>query len=290
MPEKHILVIDDDEQIRLLLRQTLEGAGLAVTTTENGHEGLKLCRDGVVDLVITDMLMPELDGISVIKNLKKINSTLPVIGISGGSMTLTTLDFIQMAQSNGADIAFAKPFDLLDILLEVNILLWDRYHQTSISPKSVSPILLIVDDDPQVREFLQLILEPSASQIITAADMPSAQTLYEKHHPHIIFTDIHMPHSENASQEQGFLFVRWIREKQKDDQVKVVALSGFLDGNLSGRLVALDCYPIQKPLDSSLGLKLIAYNLWRQYQVEARLRTLAMMYKERLSSREEVVS
>ncbi len=74
MRVSNILVIDDDEKVRDLLRQTLEKSGYPVLTASDGHEALKLIDSQVIDLVITDIVMPEQDGCEVLERLRRTRS------------------------------------------------------------------------------------------------------------------------------------------------------------------------------------------------------------------------
>jgi len=78
-----ILVVDDDAAVRLLLRTLLERRGHFVVEAENGDEGLRYYRDAPTDLVITDIQMPVMDGLQMIKELRSAFPTVKIIAISG---------------------------------------------------------------------------------------------------------------------------------------------------------------------------------------------------------------
>ena len=83
-----ILVVDDDQHIRHLLRAVLERQGYSVVEAKNGHEGLQRYRAAPTDLVITDMQMPVMDGLQMIRELRRAFPTARVIAISGGKRAL----------------------------------------------------------------------------------------------------------------------------------------------------------------------------------------------------------
>lgn len=117
----HILVIDDEELARFTLREILEGAGHDVAEAKNGNEGIAFQKSQPFDLVITDIIMPEKEGVETIIELKRDFPGLPIIGISGGGRT-RNLDFLKLAQEYGADQILPKPFSesqLLDAVKEV---------------------------------------------------------------------------------------------------------------------------------------------------------------------------
>ena len=108
-----ILVIDDEEIIRVLLRSALEAAGYEVTEAANGREGLDLYRKRPTDLVITDILMPELNGLDMLMELTREFLDAKVIAISGAGGERNVLD---VAKLLGARQTFPKPFSIPDLL------------------------------------------------------------------------------------------------------------------------------------------------------------------------------
>ena len=107
----HILIIDDDRAIRDFLRSALESRGHRVSTAENGYDALSVF-DHTVDLVITDMIMPHMNGAETIHCLKAKSPGLPIIGISGGGST-PARTFLGVAITVGADRTLEKPFNVL---------------------------------------------------------------------------------------------------------------------------------------------------------------------------------
>jgi DNA-binding response OmpR family regulator len=110
-----ILVIDDDEQIRALLSQMLERAGYQVVEAANGDEGLRLFRTQSADLVITDLIMPEKEGIETILELRREFPQVQVIAISGGGK-YNPRDYLPIARQLGACATISKPFSRQEIL------------------------------------------------------------------------------------------------------------------------------------------------------------------------------
>ena len=108
-----ILVIDDEEMMRVLLRSTLKGAGYEVVEAANGRQGLELYRRRPTDLVITDILMPEMNGLDMILELTRYFLDAKVIAISGKGGEKNVLD---VAKLLGARRTFHKPFSMLELL------------------------------------------------------------------------------------------------------------------------------------------------------------------------------
>ena len=110
-----ILIIDDEELARFTIRDILETAGHEVVEAQNGNEGLAFQRAAPFDLVVTDIIMPEKEGVETIIELKQEFPDLGIVAISGGGRT-RNLDFLQLAEQYGADRVLAKPFVEEDLL------------------------------------------------------------------------------------------------------------------------------------------------------------------------------
>ena len=116
-----ILVIDDEAPVRNMIRQTLEREGYEVADAGDGRQGMAQLRRQPVDLVITDILMPEQEGIETIRMLRKEFPQIKILAISGGGKT-GKLDILPVAQTFGAHRTLAKPFDRKDLLAAVSAL------------------------------------------------------------------------------------------------------------------------------------------------------------------------
>ena len=117
-----ILIIDDDPQILDMLGQTLEREGYDIVKALNGNEGIKLYRENHVDLIITDIIMPEKDGIETIFELRKDLPDLKIIAISGGGR-IEPEEYLFVAQKLGVQRTFAKPVARAELLKAVRELL-----------------------------------------------------------------------------------------------------------------------------------------------------------------------
>ncbi|MGD0397947.1 MAG: response regulator [Syntrophobacteraceae bacterium] len=119
MPQ--ILVIDDDLQTLFLLREMLDQAGYGVLVAPDGKEGIRVCESTRVDLVITDVFMPEMEGLAVIMALRREFPDIKIIAVSGGGR-IGPKDYLIVAGKLGANRTFTKPFgcnELLDAVKEL---------------------------------------------------------------------------------------------------------------------------------------------------------------------------
>jgi DNA-binding NtrC family response regulator len=117
----HILIIDDDERTRKLFRKILETEGYQVSEASNGNEGIKLFRKEPADLVITDIIMPEKEGIETIMELRKDFPDVKIIAMSGGGLVEAD-SYLEMAKKMGATEVLTKPIkndELLKIIKDI---------------------------------------------------------------------------------------------------------------------------------------------------------------------------
>lgn len=115
----NILVADDEELARFTIREILEGDGHNVIEAKNGTEAIALFNKNPTDIIITDIIMPEKEGIETIIELKRDHPETKIIAISGGGRT-RNLDFLDLAKRYGADAILAKPFSEQELIDVVN--------------------------------------------------------------------------------------------------------------------------------------------------------------------------
>ena len=116
-----ILVIDDDEQVLDMLYESLTREGYDVLMASNGEQGMRLFREESVDRIITDLIMPEKEGIETIIELRQDFPDVKIIAISGGGR-IGTKDYLHMAKIFGVQRTFTKPVareQLLDAIKEL---------------------------------------------------------------------------------------------------------------------------------------------------------------------------
>ena len=127
-----ILIVDDEEHVRAALKQVLERAGYEVAVAATGNEGLELMKRDRADLVITDVIMPGIDGITTARKIREKFRNTRIIVMSGGGKAapepyepdaISTRSYLASASSAGADRTLTKPFDRQEILRVVRSLL-----------------------------------------------------------------------------------------------------------------------------------------------------------------------
>jgi DNA-binding response OmpR family regulator len=118
-----ILLIDDDDDLRNVVEESLRRAGFEVTAAKNGMEGLQISiRSGhSFDLVVTDLEMPEKAGMEIIVELKKVRPNLKIIAMSGGGLHRPTA-LLTASAVVGADVTLAKPFSAAQLINAITTL------------------------------------------------------------------------------------------------------------------------------------------------------------------------
>jgi len=119
---KRILIIDDDHHILLMLKKMLEKAGFEVDLASNGVDGLELFQKIQADLVITDIIMPEKEGLETIREMKMLRSDLKILAMSGGGK-ISADNYLETAKIFGATMVLEKPFSQKTMVDAVNKLM-----------------------------------------------------------------------------------------------------------------------------------------------------------------------
>jgi len=120
-----VIVIDDEEDIRIALEEAFTRAGFEVEVASNGNDGMNLLREHGADLVITDIIMPGSDGVETAHNIRTEFPKTKIIVMSGGGnaaplgyepAAITTTAYLASAAAIGADLTLTKPFDREELI------------------------------------------------------------------------------------------------------------------------------------------------------------------------------
>lgn len=115
---KKILVVDDEEKIRLIIKKYAEFEGYAISEAADGMEAIEICKNEDFDLIILDVMMPELDGFSACKEIKKIKD-IPVIMLSARGEEYDKIHGFE----TGVDDYVVKPFSPKELMMRVNVVI-----------------------------------------------------------------------------------------------------------------------------------------------------------------------
>jgi DNA-binding NtrC family response regulator len=121
MSKYSVLIIEDDEFVKNMLKQTFKRAGYDVATASNGRIGIQLYQSKPFDVVITDLIMPEMEGIETMMRLRKLDPGVKVIAISGGGRNRPD-EYLHLPAKLGALSTFKKPVDRTALLFAAHAL------------------------------------------------------------------------------------------------------------------------------------------------------------------------
>lgn len=118
-----ILIIDDEALVRQVIRDWLEPRGHEVIEAENGNVGLALFRENPAELVITDIVMPDKEGIETIRELRRDFPDAKIIAVSGGGQLMPGATCLTLAEGLGVQRTLAKPVNLMELSKTISELL-----------------------------------------------------------------------------------------------------------------------------------------------------------------------
>jgi two-component system, NtrC family, sensor kinase len=197
-----VLVIDDDEAVRDVMRRFLTKEGFRVSTAAGGEEGLRLARDLRPAAITLDVMMPGLDGWAVLAALKGDGATasIPVV-------MLTMLDDRSLGYALGATDYLVKPIDRERLV-------------AALAPYRRELPVLVVDDDPDVRALLRRMLEREGYAVDEADDGRVALEQVRERAPGAILLDLMMPEMD------GFEFLEELRRDEMGRGIPVIVVTG----------------------------------------------------------------
>jgi PAS domain S-box-containing protein len=205
-PGPKVLVVDDDDDVRLVLRRHLERAGYQVREAADGEAAVLAALQEMPNLITMDLVMPGLDGVSAIRQLsaEARTASIPIIVVSA------------MADTMPIGHRFAvigKPVSPDALLREIADLL--RRHAT----------VLLAEDDGDLRDVLSKALTLRGFKVLTATDGVRAQQLYDEAVCDLVVVDLCMPLLD------GFDVIRHVRESPRGKAIPIVAISGSNSGH-----------------------------------------------------------
>lgn len=215
-----VLVVDDDPDVRAILRSSLENGGYAVYEAASGEEALRLARGLKPDLATVDLMLPDIDGFGVIEKLKGDPATaqIPVVVVSALERDAEAARF-QLADY------FVKPIQPAEVVGRIEELLQTR----SSGPRSV----LVVDDEPDVRTTVSEALESAGWRTRAASSGMAALEMASAEAPDLILLDLHMPGMD------GFEVITKLRSQDATRDVPVMVFTAITGQEAKARALKL---------------------------------------------------
>ena len=122
-----ILIVEDDKELREMLKISLIRHKYTVLEAVDGKDAIVHFKPSMTDLVITDLIMPDEDGLKVIMKLRELKQSIKIIAISGGGKAGPG-SYLKLATALGADAVFSKPFSINDLVAKIKLLLNDEQN------------------------------------------------------------------------------------------------------------------------------------------------------------------
>jgi DNA-binding response OmpR family regulator len=117
-----VLIVEDEKELREMLKISLTRRKFTVLEAENGRDAIVHFKPSITDLVVTDLIMPDEDGLKVIMKLREIKPSIKIIAISGGGKAGPG-SYLSLAKALGANAIFSKPFSINDLIARIEELL-----------------------------------------------------------------------------------------------------------------------------------------------------------------------
>ena len=117
-----VLIVEDDKELREMLKLSLLRRNFTVLEAENGKAAITHFKPLITDLVVTDLIMPEEDGLKVVIKLRELKPSIKIIAISGGGK-VGPGSYLNLAKALGSDAIYSKPFSINDLIAKIEQLL-----------------------------------------------------------------------------------------------------------------------------------------------------------------------
>ncbi|MEL6912514.1 MAG: response regulator transcription factor [Cyanobacteria bacterium J06631_6] len=180
---KKLLLIDDDPNLILLVKDYLEFRGYNVDTAENGREALEVLDHLVPDMIICDVMMPEMDGYTLVKHIREepVTNRIPVLFLSAKGQSQDRVKGL----NEGADVYMSKPFEPEELVAQVESSLKQIKRWEQGRPKGIdgAPIIIVphnVELTPTETKVVQLVAKGMANREI-ANQLNVSQRTIESH-------------------------------------------------------------------------------------------------------------
>lgn len=211
-----LLIIDDNDMNRDLLARRLKQAYYEVIDVDNGKEALELAKEKNIDLILLDILMPNMDGYEVLENLKGDPETrlIPVIMLTA----VHEMDSVVRCFELGADDYLTKPYNIPFVRSRIASCLRGK-AAAGAEGKPSSARILVVDDNSVNRDMLQRRLEREGYLVDTAENGRHALEVVDTEKYDLILLDILMPEMD------GYDVLRNLKESSEHRDIPVIMLT-----------------------------------------------------------------
>lgn len=238
MSNKVCLLIEDSKIQANLIMQMIAKTGWSVFTALNLEQGLKTLKSQGIDLVLTDLILPDSDGLNTVAKIREASPKSVIAAMTAGDTKKNANDILKSAKAQGAEFLLQKPFDfnrLKEMLSEA---------ENRIDNGSNAPLALIVDDASTIRSICEKMLKQNGFRTVCAASLDEAFDEIDNFDLSVILTDLNMPGIS------PFEAIPTIREAMPG--VGIVVMTGEAEGELNNALLVGADTVITKPFKAEV--------------------------------------
>jgi len=247
-----ILVVDDNDNDRTLLSNIFVEKGYRVMTSKTAKEAIDLISIKEFDIVLLDMHLPDMDGITALEKIKKNNPGLAIMAMTGYNLD----EIIENAIKKGAVSCFIKPFDIEILLNEINYIV-SKKKRRILSKEDDIPKILLIENDEVNREIIKYILKEENFYVEISSSLSEAENkIRDKNFNIIIF-------NFSLLENTGMSFIEYIREKNKNIILITIISKDNFENTLNTIKDNIDEYII-KPVSSLELIHKIKVHLEKQ--------------------------
>jgi diguanylate cyclase (GGDEF)-like protein len=201
-----ILIVDDNEDDRNMLSDILTKKGFRVMAAKTGFEAIEHVRSDKFDVILLDIKLPDMDGITVLEKIKEIKPSSGIIAITGYSLD----GVIENIINKGAYTCFLKPFDVEMLLNDVNYIIKSNAKREIEGQKPAdAPLILIVEDNEDIRVSMLEVLESEGYNAKTAGSVPEAEKMIEEYVFDLVLSDL------SLGNQSGLALVESVRKRNR---------------------------------------------------------------------------
>ena len=254
--KRKVLIVDDEEDIRNLLRLTLEEEGFDVRVAFNGKEAVEKLKTESFEILLTDIKMPIMDGIELLKTARVLNPEIVAILITG----FPSIDTVREAHSSLAFDYIIKPFDPNTVLNCINAALSRRTIAHDLLKSVHKPKVLVVDDEPIITNLFEVSLREAGYPIEIADNGKKAMERFMYGDFNVVITDVNMPEMDGRSLLDNL--------KSLKPEVIVIVITGYPSVDSAIETMRMGAYDyITKPIDPDVVINVIK-RAWDKQSLE----------------------
>ena len=227
MEKKKILIVDDETAFVHNVKTYFDMHGYECFTANNGKEGLEQVRKNDPDLVLLDILMPNMDGYTMIREVKKQKNTIKCIVITGKSKLKDLFELERV------DRFMTKPFELSELKIAVDKMLSD--HESESKKKSTKSRILVIDDEEKLVAPIKEFLERQGYEVAVCYSGEEGLETADSFKPDVVVTDIIMPGidgysmlKEMCKKDQNIRIIVMSAREKISELIQMEGIEGFL--------------------------------------------------------------